>query len=85
MDEKEEFKEKLLPALSKIMQRLPREAMAPETDIHKVKVDTVRRRRRKGLISRDEEIALLLELRVSPDDAEAFADNDDIRLAKSQE
>ncbi|MBA7711498.1 hypothetical protein ES703_120464 [subsurface metagenome] len=53
-----------------------------ETDAGKLEVDTVRRARRKLLISRDREIAALLELGMPVYQAEAAADNDDIRLAE---
>lgn len=53
-----------------------------ETDAGKVKVDTLRRRRRKILISRDEEIAGLIDLGMEPNYAEAIANNDDVRLAE---
>ena len=53
-----------------------------ETDAGKIWVDTIRRRRRKLLISRDQEIASLLEIGMPIDQATAAADNDDVRLAE---
>ena len=53
-----------------------------ETDAGKVVVDTIRRRRRKLLISRDQEIAAILETGMPVDQATAIADNDDVRLAE---
>lgn len=65
----------------------PLTALAPpkpyyETDAGKVMVDTIRRNRRKLLITRDQEIASFLELGVPVTLAEAYADNDDVRLAE---
>lgn len=53
-----------------------------ETDAGKIQVDTIRRRRRKLLISRDQEIASLLETGMPVEQATAAADNDDVRLAE---
>ena len=53
-----------------------------ETDAGKVMVDTIRRNRRKLLITRDQEIASFLELGVPVELATAYADNDDARLAE---
>ena len=53
-----------------------------ETDAGKVMVDTIRRNRRKLLISRDQEIAFMLGLGVPVELATAYADNDDARLAE---
>jgi len=53
-----------------------------ETDAGKIQVDTIRRRRRKLLISRDQEIAALLETGMPIDQATAAANNDDVRLAE---
>jgi len=54
-----------------------------EPEVSAVKVDTIRRRRRKGLITRGQEIDELINVGVRTDDAGAFADNDDVRLAES--
>lgn len=70
--------------------RLAKEAVArapeviPEyqTDDGKVKVETIRLRRRQRLISRAEEITSLVELEMSTELAVAYADNDDLRLIK---
>lgn len=53
-----------------------------ETDAGRVKVDTMRRQRRKDLITRGQEIAGLQTLGMTPDHATAIADNDDVRLAE---
>jgi hypothetical protein len=71
----------------------PTEALTPiappvpeyETDIGKIKVDTIRRTRRKELISRDQEITYLQGLGMTPDHATTIANNDDIRLAEKAE
>ncbi|MBA7571409.1 hypothetical protein ES708_13172 [subsurface metagenome] len=55
------------------------------TDEGRVITDTIRRRRQKELMSRDEEIASLLELGMPVSYAEAIADNDDSRLAEREE
>ena len=68
----------------------PREALTPiapptstyETDAGKIMVDTIRRQRRKLLISRDEELATLIGLGMEPGYAKAIADNDNVRLAE---
>ena len=54
------------------------------TDEGRVITDTIRRRRQKELITRDEEIAGLLELGMPVSYAEAIADNDDSRLAEKE-
>ncbi|MBA7602868.1 hypothetical protein ES703_09964 [subsurface metagenome] len=53
-----------------------------ETDAGKIAVDTIRRRRRKLIITRDQEIAALLETGMPIDQATAAANNDDVRLAE---
>jgi hypothetical protein len=53
-----------------------------ETDAGRIKADTIRRQRRKELITRDQEIAGLQGLGMSPDHASAIANNDDVRLAE---
>lgn len=68
----------------------PKEPLTPiaprvpsyETDAGKVIVDTTRRLRRKLLMSRDEELASLIELGMEPAYATAIANNDDVRLAE---
>jgi hypothetical protein len=47
-----------------------------------VRTDTIRRQRRQRLINRDQEIASLLDLGLEVGLATAYADNDDLRLAK---
>jgi hypothetical protein len=56
-----------------------------ETDAGKLQVDTLRRLRRKGLISRDQEMAGLLELGMEVSLANSTAANDDVRLAEKAE
>jgi hypothetical protein len=53
-----------------------------ETDAGKITVDTIRRQRRKDLITRDDEVAGLIELEMTELYATAIADNDDARLAE---
>ena len=53
-----------------------------ETDAGKIMVDTIRRQRRKLLITRDQEIAALLDTGMPIDQATAAANNDDVRLAE---
>lgn len=53
-----------------------------ETDAGRIQVDTVRRRRRKLIITRDQEIANLLATGMPVAQATAAADNDDVRLAE---
>ena len=47
-----------------------------------VRVDTIRRQRRQRILTRTEEISQLLTLNIDPDVADAYADNDDLRLVK---
>jgi hypothetical protein len=56
-----------------------------ETDAGKVKVDTIRRLRRKNRIDRNQELADLQLLGMPADVANAIADNDDARLAEKGE
>jgi len=51
----------------------------------KVKVDTIRRKRRNRQLTRDQEIAGLLELGLTVELATAYADNDDLRLRPEKE
>jgi len=68
----------------------PKEDLSPlspaqpvfETDAGKIEADTIRRSRRKNLLSRDQEIAQLVELGMEPELATAVANNDDVRLAE---
>ncbi len=46
----------------------------------KVQTDTIRRKRRSGQITRDQEIAQLLEIGIDVKLATAYADNDDLRI-----
>jgi hypothetical protein len=52
------------------------------TDDQKITLDTIRRRRRQRLISREEEVAALIALGLTPALANAHAANDDLRLEK---
>lgn len=52
------------------------------TDIQKIQIDTIRRQRRKQLISHDDEIRALLAIGISAELATAYADNDEVRLGK---
>ncbi len=54
-----------------------------ETDAGKVELDTIRRSRRQGLITHDQEVTQLLTLQMSDWLAKAYADNDDLRLTKA--
>lgn len=60
-------------------------ATLPTDEVVKVQIDTTRRRRRKGLITRDQEIVELLKVGLKTSYAEILADNDDIRLAERAE
>ncbi len=68
----------------------PKQALKPTsppsafyaTDVGKIQVDTIRRRRRKGTITRDEEIAALIGTGYEPAESTVIADNDDERLNK---
>jgi hypothetical protein len=71
----------------------PKEKLTPvtpvtpvyETDAGKIRVDTIRRLRRKGLITSAQEIAALQGLGMDPDYAGAIADNDAARLSPAGE
>jgi hypothetical protein len=56
-----------------------------ETDAGKVEVDTIRRRRRKKIITREDELVKLQALGMPLDLAMSYADNDDARLAGKAE
>jgi len=64
-----------------LAEKYPRKPPLTEEEL-KVKVDTIRRRRRNRQLTRDEEIAGLLELHLTIELATAYADNDDLRLKK---
>jgi hypothetical protein len=53
-----------------------------ETDAGKIQVDTIRRARRKELITRDQEVTAFKDLEMPAEYAAAIADNDDARLAE---
>lgn len=79
--------------LREVARLKPEEALTPIgppgevylTDTGKVQVDTIRRRRRKLLISRGDEVVALVALGTAQKYAEAIADNDDVRLAEKGE
>jgi hypothetical protein len=48
-----------------------------------VQTDTIRRQRRQRLISKEDEVAQLIYIRLDPALAQAYADNDDLRLVKA--
>jgi hypothetical protein len=56
-----------------------------ETDAGKVEIDTIRRERRKGLVTREQEVESLVKLEMPDWFAEALADNDDVRLTGKAE
>ena len=53
-----------------------------ETDQGKIRVDTIRRLHRKGQLTKDQEVALLIGTGMTPDYAVDIADNDDARLSE---
>ncbi len=54
---------------------------APTTELN-IRVDTLRRLRRQRIITREGEISELINLGLDSGLAQAYADNDDLRLAK---
>jgi len=56
-----------------------------ETDAGKVSIDTIRRQRRKLLLTRADEVQQLLTLDMPKELAQAYANNDDARLAEKAE
>jgi hypothetical protein len=56
-----------------------------ETDAGKIQVDTIRRLRRKEIITHDQEISSLQGLGMDQAYAGAIANNDDVRLTKTEE
>jgi len=80
-----DIKKDIMPALSQIMMRLPKTPIPAEPDPVKVRIDTIRRQRRKNLITRHQEIDQLLRLGIPVANATTIADNDDIRLTKAEE
>ena len=60
---------------------IPTAAEVP-TDEQRTRVDTIRRQRRKWLITHEEEVSQLIALGLVPSQANAYADNDDLRLGK---
>jgi hypothetical protein len=73
------FKPEDLPSLAPVPQAYY------ETDAGKVAVDTVRRQRRKRVISQADELTALRELGVPEELAKSYVANDDIRLRKGEE
>ena len=51
----------------------------------KTRVDTIRRKRRRGELTRDEEVTELLKVGLAVELATAYAENDDLRLQKGAE
>lgn len=47
-----------------------------------VQTDTIRRQRRQRLISKEDEVSMLIAIGLDPALAQAYADNDDLRLVK---
>jgi len=60
---------------------IPTTAEVP-TDEQRTRVDTIRRQRRKWLITHEQEVSQLIALSLAPSLANAYADNDDLRLGK---
>ncbi len=68
----------------------PKQALIPTspaiayyaTDIGKIQVDTIRRQRRKGQLTRDQEIAALIGTGYEPAEAGMISDNDEARLSE---
>lgn len=56
------------------------EGRTTEMEQQRLRIDTVRRKRRQRLITREQEIAELLAIAVPRDYAETIADNDELRL-----
>lgn len=56
------------------------EGRTPDMEQTRIEIDTIRRKRRKGLISREEEIKQLTGLGVPQDYVKAVVENDDTRL-----
>ena len=77
----ERSKEEILNARQKMIEAKKKERIM-DSEEKKIQVDTIRRRRRKGLMSREQEITALRSLHLAPEYAETLADNDDIRLAE---
>ncbi len=77
----------VLIELARIKPKQPLKPTSPApayyaTEVGKIQVDTIRRRRRKGTATRDEEIAGLIGTGYEPNEATVIADNDNERLAK---
>jgi len=68
-------------ATYKLAIEIPQEAETL-TDEQKIQIDTTRRQRRDRLISRDQEITALVQIGISAALAQAYANNDDLRLVK---
>lgn len=61
------------------------EGKNPMLEQLRINIDTVRRKRRKGIVTREQEIAELTALGVPADYIKALVDNDDTRLAPKKE
>jgi len=76
--------EPITPGLLEMKAKLAQaelEGRTTEMEQQRLQIDTIRRRRRKRLISREQEIAELLAIGVPRNYAEDIADNDDTRLS----
>jgi len=75
--------EEIKAAEKRLAEEYPRKRKLTEAEL-KVKVDTLRRRRRTRSITRDQEIVGLLELGLTVELSEAYAENDDLRIRKGE-
>jgi len=71
--------EEIAAAEKELTEKYPKHVPLTEEEL-KIKVDTIRRKRRARQLTRDEEIVGLLELGLKVELATAYADNDDLRL-----
>jgi hypothetical protein len=60
------------------------EGRTPDMEQTRIQIDTIRRQRRKGLISRDDEVKQLTTLGVPADYVKAVVENDDARLTQTK-
>jgi len=71
-------------AEKELAEKYPKKVPLTEAEL-KLRVDTTRRLRRNRQLTRDQEIASLLELGLTVDLATAYANNDDLRLRPKKE
>lgn len=76
--------EEIIKAQEKLAKERGKRRVATEDEI-RVATDTIRRKRRQRLITRDQEIKALLDLEYDIQYATTVADNDDLRLRKEEE